>query len=117
MITLYIKEYALKKGIKLTPTLLSRYKIKRTTARHILSGKAKSIPLDALYQLCLNLECTACDLLAYKPVDNKPLPDTHPLMKMYKPVAPISPPDIIKDLPPDKLEKVHAFIEKLRREK
>lgn len=115
MLKLYIRELCLKKGLKATQTLLMGFGISYNTAKHLLHGDVKSIKLDTLYKLCLHLDCYVEDIFVYIPEGNHMVPEGHPLRRLFRPRAPLNPPDIIKDLNPEELAKVHNFIEKMVR--
>ena len=85
MFAFTIKEFALSRGIKLSPLKLQRMGIGRTTAKRLLSGEAASISLAHLEILCIILHCTPMELLRFVPDPQAPLGEQHPLSEWATP--------------------------------
>ena len=112
MIELRLKEVMLQKGFKPTVTQLEKLGIGRNTAKHMLSGKIKSVKFEDLELLCILLDCTPKELLMVTIPENYGVGENHPLMEWTKTTIP-TPLQDIHLLNPAQIEKVAAFMKSL----
>lgn len=116
MLRLFVKEYMIKKGLKAKPKVLTDMGIPFNTAKEILKGNTKSIKHEILELLCMRLNCSVEDLYDYKPEPHRRVAENHPMYKLYRPLAPLSPSDIIKDFNPEQLDETIRIVDKMRKE-
>ena len=82
MITIYVKELVQLRGYNARPSELEKVGFLHSSAKEILSGKATSIKLSTLNNLCVTLNCTPNDILNYTNTDG--VPPEHALQKIIK---------------------------------
>jgi DNA-binding Xre family transcriptional regulator len=112
MIELRVKEVMLQKGFKPTISRLEKFGIGRNTARHMMSGKLKSIKFEDLELLCILLNCTPKEILKVTIPEKYGVGENHPLMEWTKTIIP-TPLQDIHLLNPTQIEKVAAFMKSL----
>lgn len=108
MISLYIKEMMISRGIKPQTIVLQRYGVPFNTARRIIEGKAANINLKVLNKICMALRCTPNDILNYENTGEEVV-STHPLNSLTKKELPnVS--GILRNISPEKLAEVLNII-------
>ncbi|MES2616769.1 MAG: helix-turn-helix transcriptional regulator [Bacteroidota bacterium] len=110
MFTWYIKEVMIKMGRKPSAIMLRAMGLNFNTATQLVKGKAESIKLKTLYNLCTLLQCTPNDLLNVPPSELDKLPPAHPLHQLRKADYNLTPLDIVRALPIDKIEQANKLL-------
>lgn len=85
------------------------------TAYRLLNDTVDSISYKHMEKLCLILNCTPNDLLAWIPPDHVDKPEQYNLSKLSGRKAKPSMMGIIKNLPEDKLHELHEFALRLNK--
>ncbi len=85
-------------------------------ASYIATNKVKTLNLKAIEKICLLLNCTPHDLLEWEPDTNLAEPGKYELNKLRKETKMMIVSEELRDLPLDKLEKIHRFIEETKKE-
>jgi DNA-binding Xre family transcriptional regulator len=114
MFKLRIKETMKQMGVKPTISKLTFLGSKYSTAYNLMNGKAKSIKLKTLFDICIYLNCTPNDLLDIADKDMNLIPKGHPLLKLKKPDYIHSPISTLRDLPYDKINEANELLNKLK---
>jgi DNA-binding Xre family transcriptional regulator len=113
MLSLAIKSLMEKRGIENPNQFLVKSGFNYYTASRVLNNVKGSVSFKHLEMLCIALHCSVEDLILWTPPKGMKNEDKHPLAKLKarKQKGNIS--SALKDLPPDKLDVVREYIEKL----
>lgn len=114
MIELYISQLIEKLGRTANARNLSKLNVNYRTAQDIIMGRAKSIKLDNLYNICEQLQCTPNDLLTISPKTAQKLPPNHPLQTLVKKKIDESPLDMLRTFTPTDLDNVAQLIKEYK---
>ena len=114
MFVLSIRELLLQKGKKPIITELRKCGIGRNAAKHYLSGKAKSIKLDDLFQLCLFYNCTPKEVMRVS-LDQPKEVESHPLFDWSQPFE-IFPLEDLLELTPAQMAKAQEALRQIKNE-
>lgn len=85
------------------------------TATNMINDRLGRITPDQMEKLCLILNCTPNDLFDWRPSENMSVSESHALHSLKKEKTP-SVAQMVKDLPVEKLSKLHEFIDELKKE-
>lgn len=85
------------------------------TASNLTNNVIGRVTLDQMEKLCFILNCTPNDLFDWRPSENISVSESHALHSLKKEKTP-SVAQMVKDLPVEKLSKLHEFIDELKKE-
>ncbi|HQU86321.1 MAG TPA: helix-turn-helix transcriptional regulator [Pyrinomonadaceae bacterium] len=85
------------------------------TATNMINDRLGRITPDQMEKLCLILNCTPNDLFDWRPDENVVVSESHALHSLKKEKTP-SVAQMVKDLPVEKLAKLHEIIDGLKKE-
>jgi DNA-binding Xre family transcriptional regulator len=85
------------------------------TATNMVNNQLGRITPEQMEKLCLILNCTPNDLFDWRPNENSAVSESHALHSLKKEKTP-SVAQMVKDLPVEKLDKLHALINDLKNE-
>ena len=83
------------------------------TATNMINNRLGRITPAQVEKLCLILNCTPNDLFDWRPDENTSVSETHALHSLKKEKTP-SVAQMVKDLPVEKLSKLHEIINELK---
>ncbi len=104
------------RGITHPVAYLRKLGVSPFTASYIANNKVKTLNLKAIEKICLRLNCTPHDLLEWEPDAGLAGQEKYELNKLRRETKMMVVSEELKDLPLDKLEKIHKFIEETKRE-
>lgn len=103
------------RGIEKTTNFLVRLGYSYPTASKFLKSKSSFVKLRDIEKICLALNCTPNDLFDWQPDANTVISESHALHSLKKEKTP-SVVQMVKDLPVEKLSKLHDIINDLKNE-
>lgn len=109
------KQMFLMRGIEKTTNFLVRLGYSYPTASKFLKSKSSFVKLKDIEKMCLALNCTPNDLFEWQPDTNSTVAESHALYALKKEQQ-MSVRQLVKDLPVEKLSKLHEFIDELKKE-
>lgn len=109
MFVLKIKEMLEQRGYKPSYTQLSKMGIPRNAAKMYLYNTAKSIKMEHLYRLCVQLNCTPMELMQVRVPEKFEWKEEMPLYSWREQVV-LNPLHEIKKLSPEKLKKLDNYL-------
>ena len=115
MFRIYLKEFMLQRGISFKSGIqfLRKMGFRYDRARNLYQGNITQLRLDELFLLCQYLQCTPYELIKYAPTPKDNLAEKHPIWAWQQPETDSHPAEIIKILPPEKLEEAKKFLKGL----
>jgi DNA-binding Xre family transcriptional regulator len=104
------------RGIDKPVGYLRKLGVSPYTASYIKHNKVKTLSLDVVERICLWLNCTPHDLLEWVPDAKVTKPEKYELNKLRREKQIMVVAEELRELPLEKLERVHRFIEETKRE-
>ncbi len=118
MFKFHIKPLIKAKGFKAnTQFLKSRYGFSHYNSVKLMNGDARTLNLDLLETMCINLNCTPNDLINYTPDPKLILPPDHELHKIKKSDSLWNPIEHLKMLAPEDINEITKFIQEYKQKK
>ncbi|HVE57978.1 MAG TPA: helix-turn-helix transcriptional regulator [Pyrinomonadaceae bacterium] len=113
MLYLNVKRMMRLRGIDQHYHLMLKLGFVPSTARAFLSGEITLIKLEQIEKLCVALNCTPNDLLAWQPDASQAVSETHS-MNNLKRSADKDLPKLLSEIPSDKFEQILDILQDLK---
>src|SRR4051812_33118768 len=116
MLVLNLKRAFTLRGIEKPATILVKHGISRATISRLLMNQKSWISYDHIETICAVLNCTPNDLFEWQPDARANLPENHSLHGLKRAANTRSLKEMIGDVPMEKLDRVEAFFNELKKE-
>lgn len=117
MIYLNLQHLFAQKGITNPILYLHQNGFSRHTAHRLVHGRIEMLHFRHMERLCVLLNCSLVDLLAWQPDAHLSVPANHPLQEMKRGPIPTNITQDLQKLQPKELEEVRRFMEGLSQKK
>jgi len=101
------------RGITKPVNLLVKAGFTYYAANELANGRVRSLSLKHLERLCIALNCTPNDVLAWRREEGSAVHDKHPLHKLSPKPDEMAISDVLLQLPVEKLQEVRQFVKGL----